>query len=471
MSDQVYPITPSQALNLSLNSYYDLLKNQMGGLQANEYLQLKLVADPVDIGTKYPWYSQYNLLRRCDVQIEPNPVSDGVFLNAGRFVDAYQSFLEKLCKYVAIANLTQAQQDELSALRLNGISINKSILAALKSQRSDWNDYCDATGTSRGDIYAFNSWKTSMDSNQQDIDNLIDQLSINNFKINQIQSQVYPDPEDKTIVDTDTAFRSSSMFLRYPCYTDDTYLPVVIDLAYLTNLPASPSAQFDNRHAITWNTSIDAMLNKQMGAFSVVFDKNSSSSNSINTDWSVSGSVSYAFISVSASASESTKIQEDFNSMTGFTLAAKSAFRSSILYPGWFQPNLFECKHVKNNLDDFAEFIGPTGSLLYYPTGIILVRGFSVEFENTQNWTYDYQHSFSASAGGGFSFCGIDFGGSQTYGSNQHEHSIDQSQTKLTIVDDETTIRFVGYAVYKNTVWNKKESPVTEPGLDANVKR
>ena len=37
-----------EALNISLDNYYDLLKSQVGGLRADEFLQLKLVADTVD---------------------------------------------------------------------------------------------------------------------------------------------------------------------------------------------------------------------------------------------------------------------------------------------------------------------------------------------------------------------------------------------------------------------------------------
>jgi len=91
--------------------------------------------------------------------------------------------------------------------------------------------------------------------------------------------------------------------------------------------------------------------------------------------------------------------------------------------------------------------------LLYYPSKLILIRGFNISFISSQNWTYDYKKRFSASGGGGFSAFGVGFGGSASYSSNVKEHKVDSSGTTLTISDDENTIRFVGYAVKKNTVY------------------
>ena len=44
-------------------------------------------------------------------------------------------------------------------------------------------------------------------------------------------------------------------------------------------------------------------------------------------------------------------------------------------------------------------FFGQKETLLYYPTALIVIRGFRVEFKNSQEWTYDYKRSFSAEYG------------------------------------------------------------------------
>jgi hypothetical protein len=80
-TDPVQPVSFGTALNISLNNYYDLLKAHIGGLAANEYLQLKLIADPVDISDTdaskggYRWWSYYNLLNRSDLSISPTPLA------------------------------------------------------------------------------------------------------------------------------------------------------------------------------------------------------------------------------------------------------------------------------------------------------------------------------------------------------------------------------------------------------------
>jgi hypothetical protein len=131
---------------------------------------------------------------------------------------------------------------------------------------------------------------------------------------------------------------------------------------------------------------------------------------------------------------------------------------------------LFQHKRITANAKEFAEFFGSQGSLRFYPTHIILVRGFSSAFESSQKWTYDYVHNFSASAGGGFSVFGINFGSSETYSSHEEQHNIDQSNTKLTFADGDSTLRFVGYVVQRNTVLDSSVlCPITEPGATAKA--
>jgi hypothetical protein len=111
---------------------------------------------------------------------------------------------------------------------------------------------------------------------------------------------------------------------------------------------------------------------------------------------------------------------------------------------------LFSHKHVKENPQEFVDFFGPDGTLLYYPIGLVVVRGFSATFNSSQNWTYDYQNRFSAEAGGGFNIGFINFGGSSSYSKEDKEHQVHQQNTNLTISDDPDTLRFVGYVVVKN---------------------
>jgi hypothetical protein len=98
----------------------------------------------------------------------------------------------------------------------------------------------------------------------------------------------------------------------------------------------------------------------------------------------------------------------------------------------------------------FQEFFGIGGSLLYYPTKMVLIRGFSATFANSNDWTYDYENTFKAGSGGGFGVFGINFGLSGNYSQNTKEHKFEKNGTTLTMKDDESTVRFVGYVVRKN---------------------
>ena len=93
------------------------------------------------------------------------------------------------------------------------------------------------------------------------------------------------------------------------------------------------------------------------------------------------------------------------------------------------------------------------------------MRGFSVEFTASQNWSYDYKHTFSASAGGGFSAFGINFGSDGGYSENTKEHQVDQSNTSLKFADDKNTLRFIGYAVAENAFFVNVRNESLESAL------
>src|SRR4051812_13609540 len=113
--NEVVPVPLSAALNTSLDNYYDLLKAKIGGLQAEEFLQLKLVADPVDISDeKYRYWSWYNLLTRSDLAIEPNPISGTILTSADRLTTVYGRFLQRLRKYVVKTELSSEDQAKLA---------------------------------------------------------------------------------------------------------------------------------------------------------------------------------------------------------------------------------------------------------------------------------------------------------------------------------------------------------------------
>lgn len=460
-SSPVQEVKFGAALKISLDHYYDLLKAQIGQLNSEEFIQLKLVADSIDISDKdfkdkgYKWFSYYNLVRRCDRAVDPTSVGGAINTSGADLTQVFGSFLRRVRKYVVKKNLTPQEQQQLADYDTLLDSLKVQIDDLAIRDRSRWTQVAGAMGYSPTDMAAYIQWSSKSGSLRK-IEEKIREIKDTEFDKKSILDRKYPDPADREIIDAEFAFEDPSMRLRYPIHADYEYTNGAnFSLEYLALLPLGSTALFDDRRVYAFDKTLSYMISNSAGSFSAKLDSTTSESKSIETDWKAGGSVSYSLFSVRANASEYKSISEDFSKGTSVSLSAKSTFKVKINYPGWFNPNLFKNKRVLENIRDFEDFFGPSGSLLYFPTELIVVRGFSTEFVSSQNWTYDYKRSFSASGGGGFGICGISFGASASYSTNQKEHIVDQSGTKLTIADDPSTLRFVGFVVKKNDVYPK----------------
>jgi hypothetical protein len=464
---EVRPIELSEALKASLNNYYDLLKTQVGGLGADEFLQLKLVADVVDIDDeKYRYFSMYNLLLRSDLAIEPVPVSGTILTSADQLNRVYGRFLQRLRKYVVRRELSPEQLAALDDLDVKIAHAKQKAEEYADLEQTAWERYCRRTGRPLGDQAAYIQWSIN-NGYKREISGLHDKLKHYYFDKKTIMDREYRDPEDREVVDAESEYESMQMRIRYPIFPDYNYSNrSQFSLEYLATLDPGSSGLFDDRRVLSWNVSLTQMATTGAGAFTAHYDRNTTESSSITTDWSASASGQYKMIKANAEASDHQAISEEFKNVTAIDLSAKAAFKTAIIYPGWFRSQLFRHKRVKENIRDFADFFGPNGVLRYYPVSLILVRGFSSSFTNSQNWTYDYDRKFAASAGGGFSVANINFGNSGSYNKHQEEHKIDKANTSLKISDGDGTIRFVGYVVKKNTLWDSviRFSPIDEVG-------
>lgn len=458
----VKDVTFGTALEISLDNYYDLLKKQVGGLKQDEFLQLKLVADTIDISPDkkaseggYIWWSFFNLLNRSDRAIAPTPVLGEVQTSLVSLADVYGRFLTKLRTYVTVDVLSPDDQVRVAELDLRIQDLKSDSMELYIRDRDAWKRYAEAMGYEIGDDTAYAQWVGQFGHLEQ-IQSNMDKISDAVTARQKLLDTQYSDPSDKEVIQAVADFENPAMRLRYPNTEDNLYSDGdKFSIDYLARLNLGSSALFDDRRAIFWDKSLATMRKGGGGSFDATFDKNTQKSTSITTDWSGSASGSYRFIRVKASASEHKSIQEDFTKATGISLKARSAYRVNLQFPAWFKPVLFSHRHVLKNPHAFREFFGPKGSMLYYVSALITVRGFETTFTSEQNWTYDYVRKFSASGGGGFNVFGISFGGKGSYSSHQTEHQVDQSTTKLSIKDDENTIRFVGYAVTKVDVFNR----------------
>lgn len=461
VSSPIKDITFGQGMLVSLDHYYDILKQKAGQLGAQEFLQLKVIADTIDLSSEdltsnggYVWFSYFNLLNRSDRAIEPDPVSGGAATSGGTLAEIYGKFLSKLRQFVVVAQLSADDQKRLAELEEENRSMGNDITRYYILDRTNWKKFAEEMGYRYGDDQAFIQW-AQYSGNLQSIQTLIDKIQSNGFERNSILARSFNSPEDEDVIKADFAYSSASNRLRYPVYPDhqyddgDKFSPV-----YMARLPLGSTAIFDDRLAMTWSMGLKVIKKNVDGAFTGAFGRKTRTSNSISKDWGGSANVSYGFISARASAAESVRIQDDFSKGTKIMVGAKAAFRIGINPPPWFKTSLFTHKYVKENPKDFEEFFGPKGKLRYYPVAIVVVRGVTVGFESEQNWTYDYKKSFSASGGGGFGAFGFSFGGSASYSSTVREHQVDQTGTMLSFSDDPDTVRFVGYVVAKNAVFD-----------------
>lgn len=457
----VKEVTFGDALNLSLDHYYDLLKNQVGGLAVDEFLQLKLVADVLDLSDKsasstvegYKWHSYYRLLERSDQAISPTPISGTIQTANADLTDVYGKFLLKLRQFVVQAELSAEDQKLIADLDKELESIKNEMMKFAILDRKNWKDYAEAFGYQIGDITAYVQWSGTY-GHLRDIENKMREQRSAEFKKKTILDRQFPEPDDRAVVDAEFDFENPTMRIRYPIIPDyDFPNGHEFNVSYLALLPLGSSAQFDDRRVVSWDKTLTIIKTTTAGSLTATLDQNTEESSTIETDWKASSGVKYGFLHVNANAEEHKKIKEDFKNGLKLTLNAKAAFKVGINFPGWFNPTLFEHRRVKENIHDFEEFFGKNGSLRFYPTQLIIVRGFDIKFESSQDWTFDYKKQFSASGGGGFKVFGINFGSTADYGSKVTQHEIDQSGTKFSISDGADTLRFVGYSIKENKVF------------------
>jgi hypothetical protein len=254
--DQVNPISLGSALSTTLNNYYDLLKNQIGGLQADEFLQLKLVADPVDISDdKYRYWSMYNLLNRSDVAIEPRPVSGTILTSADRLNAVYGAFLQRLRGYVVRKELSTEDQAKVADIDVRIQRCKDLAREYVSKDAAAWRDYCEITGRKLGDTDAYVQWSI-YSGYSREIEEQNEVLRGLLFDRKTILDRQYADPEDRKIIDAEFEYESPQMRLRYPAYPDYSYPNgSQFSLTYLATLPLGSSALFDDRRAVSWNIS------------------------------------------------------------------------------------------------------------------------------------------------------------------------------------------------------------------------
>ncbi len=170
MADQVQQIKLNDAMKITLDNYYDILKAQAGGLGAKEYIQVKLVADGVDISdkvlqneneTSYEWFSYRNLRNRSDKAIDPNMVDDTVFTGAVQLSDVYGKFLSRLSSLTNIVDLSTDDQSKIIGYGADKDYNNDKIKELREKDELAWLGFCRITGADERDPFAKLNWRSA----------------------------------------------------------------------------------------------------------------------------------------------------------------------------------------------------------------------------------------------------------------------------------------------------------------------
>lgn len=460
MSSPVKPVTPGAAMKITLDHYYDILKARAGNIANKQFIQLSLASSVLDLAPEptvlkpsdggYHWHSKYNMLQRCDRSIEIAEIDGELAAQLVPFSTYYGEFLDLLGQYAVKVELSPSDQARYAQIQLQLRDHKRTLRLFSSTDRSDWLQYAAQWQIEPGDYDAWARWSKDQGyfyEMRDERDAMIDLLA----ERKSILNRQWGDPADQTIAEAVVQFDRSTM--GYPIHPDNLYADGDrFDPTFLSTAITQSDSQFEIRPVVGFSMTFENLIKSEAGAFSVTMDRTTSQSTSISTDWSAGASASYAFVRVSASASEHTSIQRDFNNTESVSVAANAVVPVDLNFP-WVNHALFNNKRVKENIRDFADFFGPRGKLRYYPIRVITLRGMEAKFKSSQAYSFDYERKFSARGGGGFSAFGISFGGSASYSKNVKKHEVDQAGTELTFTDGNGTIRFAGFVVQQNTVW------------------
>jgi hypothetical protein len=443
-------INPLEHYKTTMDLFYQFAKEQIGNLQASQYIQLKTVADPFDVSLKYKYYSYYNYLLRSDTILEPNPLNDQFVTSDRTFSVEFGRFLDTAVSLIEKKELDPATIQKINDKSILRDNIRKRIKELVREDSADWRDYCENRGIPFGDSTAYTQWTNSY-GNGNEISQKQKDLRATEGDLALLRSKEYADPDSKEIKTTYDQYVSVASRIRYPTRPDTEYPNgSSFSWPYLAGLPSGDGPLFADRSVVFPQMSMDDIVSTGAGSFSVNVTSSTKATSSMSNDWSANGSISYGWFGVSASASSQTQIKEEFSKTTGFDISCQALYAIPLDASNWFKPEIFKNGIIVKNGKIFERFFGPQGSLLYYPRSLIVMRGFKIKFKSSQNWTHDYVHDFSSRGSGSIRVFGIGLGGGYSKHEHQEEHKIEQNGDELTFSDGDNTFRVVGYICQKN---------------------
>ncbi|MCF5263313.1 hypothetical protein, partial [Pseudomonas sp. PA-5-4A] len=442
----VQEINPLADYKATFNLFYEFVKGQVkGGLVQDQYIQLQTIAEPFDASSAYPYFSLYGYLNKVDQLLAPVALSDQFSITDRTLYAEYSRFVETALTFIEAKALEPEVVKLINSKTVDIINLKKDIARLVREDSAAWKDYSSLRGIPYGDLAQYTQWSNRY-GNANDIEADAVQLSSLYGDLERLRRTEYKNADEKEIKDAWDKLVSVGTRIRYPRMEDGAYPDGPrFSLPYLASLPTGDTAVWADRAVILPQLTVTTIATTPIGAFSVEFDKSRVAKESMESDWSGSVSGSYGWFSASVNASESKSVSEELSHTENVTLGCRSCYIATIQPPPWFNSNLFENNIILKNKKSFLRYLGPAGTLLYYPKGLVLMRGFKITFKSTNGWKYDYVRDFSVGGSASARFFGIGIGGGYKRHEHQESHIVEKNGDSLTFDDGENTLRVIGY--------------------------
>ena len=448
-------INPLKDYQASFDLFYQFVKGQViGKLKADQYLQLQTIAEPFDASVKYPFFTLYNYLCKEDQLLKPVPLSDQFVITAQTFYNEYYRFVETALSMIEATALPPDVVDKINAKKVQLDNLKADISRLIDLDSAAWTKYANLHGIPAGDNNQYTIWSNRYGYGNDIEADAVKQQSLYG-DLEQLRRKEYADANQREIKDAWDLLCSVGMRIRYPRADDRSYPDgSKFSLPYLASLPTGDGAVFADRPVIFPQLTIDTITGDTAGGgFDVAFNKDTKAVESSSIDWGGSASGSYSWFSASVNASESVSINQEWSHTENVGLSCKTCFIAAQQPPPWLNTSLFVNKLILANKNSFMRYLGPGGTLLYYPTGLILMRGFKITFSQTNGWKYDYVRDFQVGGSASARFFGIGMGGSYHRHEHQEDHQVQHNGDDLTFSDGDSTLRVLGYVAQKNTAF------------------
>lgn len=453
-------INPLTDLNLTFDHFYQFVKKYVDP-DANQLIQMRAAAEPVEFNLTYPWFSYYSFLCKIDTAIAPTEISENATsvnpeLSVGQLSYEYGRFLKQAVRLVEIKELPPETNQQINSLEKQADNLRAQVNDYVTADAFAWPVYAKAMGFPPADMTAMTQWWFAY-GHADKIRRISEDLDVVDGQIDALRLDKFADADQEEIFTLFTQFNKLGSRIRWPRLPDTMYkdgVPFTVD--YLARLPPGGTPLFADRHFFFISgTSLGTLITSGHGGFSETLHHNSQAKSSIDSDWHANGSASYAWFSVSADASQHTSIKRDLQHTDKVTVSCKSLQKLRFDATPWFSPNIFKNSYVKKNPKLFQRYFGPTGTLRFFPSALVVARGMKLEFESTDNYNYDYKGTFSANGSGSIRVFGIGFGGGAGGSSTRTEQIIESQGHKLTLDDGEQNFRVVAYVLEKVDVFDK----------------